>query len=169
MPLSLEQRLKGSRDLGIGFILGGNVEAIKVPTLISSEAVAAILAWHDAKFSNVAASYKNARAADKNATAAKAAASADPAEVSPVAEHAALPVPAYQLDMWIAAAETAMSDHASLNTTLRDLQQTLASLPPPPPSPRRSSNRSAPKAAAKRRKVTDPHSDQRKALETARI
>ena len=107
--------------------------------------------WHDAKFARIAASYKDARAAVRNASAAKAATSADPAKTSPVLEQAALPVPAYQLDIWLASAKTAMADHTSSTLTLQGVRQALAALPPPPPAPRRSSERSNSMAAAKRR------------------
>lgn len=117
--------------------------------------------WHDAKFARIAASYKDARAAVRNASAAKAATSADPAKTSPVLEQAALPVPAYQLDIWLASAKTAMADHTSSTLTLQGVRQALAALPPPPPAPRRSSERSNSMAAAKRRKLTDPFSDER--------
>ena len=112
--------------------------------------------WHDKAFAAISASYKDARAAAKSTAAAEIAKGSTGPNLPPVTEHAALPVPVYQLEQWLKDAQTAMSGHIEALEALTSLRKSLSSIP----APVRRTTRGAPK----RQKPDDPDVPKRKAL-----
>ena len=110
--------------------------------------------WHAREFASISSNYKDARAAAKATAAAKLASGTTPAGQPPVIEHAALPVPVYMLESWLADAQSAMTAHIDLTEELAAVRASLTALivpvAPALPPPRR-------QAAAKKQKVATNH------------